>query len=191
MKTIHPVSIDAGDSLLRAIESRKNWDGYFMSLMFLVSMKSKDQSTKIGAVIVSPENEIISTGFNGFPRGCDDEVKERHERPLKYSWFAHGERNSIYAAAKLGHALNGCRMYTQGTPCSGCAVAIIQSGIKEVIVSSLWEDSAENRKQTKWKEEALISKEMFQEAGVKLRIYDGPLVSEITGRFDGSDIKLI
>jgi len=168
-----------------------NWDCYFMSLVYFVSLKSKDKSSHIGAVIVGPENEIISTGYNGFPRGCNDDVPERHERPLKYCWFAHGERNAIYAAAKLGHPLKNCKMYTNGTPCTGCAIAIIQSGIKEVIVSSLWENqcaTTENRKH--WNEEAKITREMFNEAGIQLRIYDGPLVSEISGKFNGEEIKI-
>lgn len=168
-----------------------SWDQYFMSITFLASMKSKDRSSRIGAVIVGPENEVISMGFNGMPRGVNDDIEERHERPAKYLYFAHGERNALYAAAKKGIATEGCKMYTLGTPCCGCAVGIIQAGIKEVIVTSHWENQTSNSEHRKrWQEEAKVSKKMFEEAGVKWRTYEGPLISEIKGFFNGSEISL-
>ena len=63
-----------------------NWDEYFLAMCQLVASKSKDRSTKVGAIIVGPDNEIVSTGYNGFPRGINDDIKERHERPLKYKF---------------------------------------------------------------------------------------------------------
>ena len=165
------------------------WDQYFMTLAYFVAMRSKDTSTHIGAVIVGPDNEVRSMGYNSFVRGIDDYNEERHERPEKYYWFEHGERNAIYNAARMGMRLAGCRMYTQGTPCADCARAVIQSGITEVIVHKFWEDgdndpnAADIRK--RWTKEAYRSKEMFDEAGVQLRIYDGLIVSEITGLASG------
>lgn len=168
-----------------------SWDQYFMSMAYLASMKSKDQSSRIGAVIVGEDNEVISMGFNGLPRGVNDNLPERHERPAKYLYFAHGERNAIYAASRLGHTTKGARMYTQGTPCCGCCVGIIQAGIKEVIVDSLWENQPANvGNRAKWNNEALVSREMFEEAGVKLRVYDGPLIQELSGLFSGQRISL-
>ena len=73
-----------------------NWNKYFMSIAALVSMKSKDQKTHHGAVIVGPNNEIRSTGYNSFVRRLKDDVPERQERPEKYHWFEHAERNAIY-----------------------------------------------------------------------------------------------
>jgi dCMP deaminase len=126
---------------------------------------SKDQSTKIGAVIVGPDDEIRSTGYNSFPRGLDDENPERQERPEKYFWFEHGERNAIYNAARHGGSLKDCRMYLScHIPCTGCARAIIQVGIKEVILGK------EASHSTKWAEEATRSQRMFDEAGVKVRL---------------------
>ena len=57
------------------------WDRYFLNIAEQVKEKSKDQRTHIGAVIVGKDNEIVSTGYNSFPRGIDDDVDERAERP--------------------------------------------------------------------------------------------------------------
>ena len=144
---------------------RLSWDNYFIEIARLVSTRSKDESTKIGAVVVGPDNEIISTGYNSFPRGIDDNRPERQERPEKYRWFEHAERNSIYNAARHGVALKGCRIYMSCfIPCTDCARAIIQVGIKEVILGN----NGSNDKQ-KWVEEAERSKQMFKEAGVIVR----------------------
>jgi dCMP deaminase len=72
-----------------------SWDQYFMSMAYLVSMKSKDKSTKVGCVIVGPDNEVVSTGYNSFPRLLNDNVAARSERPLKYMFIEHAERNAI------------------------------------------------------------------------------------------------
>ncbi len=140
------------------------WDEYFLGLAKFVSQKSKDESTKIGAVIVGPDNEVRSTGYNSFPRGMNDNLKERQERPEKYFWFEHAERNAIYNAARVGIPTKGCRIFLSClTPCTDCARAIIQAGIVEVILG----ERASSQK--KWDEEAKRSKQMFKEAGVAIR----------------------
>ena len=78
------------------------WVEYFRELAHTVKKKSKDKNTQIGAVIVGTDKEIVSTGYNSFPRGINDGVSERQERPEKYHWFEHGERNAIYNAARIG-----------------------------------------------------------------------------------------
>jgi dCMP deaminase len=60
-------------------------------------------------------------------------VPERYERPEKYMWIEHGDRNAIYAAARVGTPLEGCKMYLPGLPCMDCARGIIQVGIAEVV----------------------------------------------------------
>lgn len=149
-----------------------NWDEYFMNLAYLVAMKSKDESTHIGAVVVGPDNEVRSLGYNSFPRGINDDVIERQERPEKYYWFEHAERNSIYNATLLGTSLKGCRMYTNGIPCMDCARAIVQAGIKEVIVDEYWDDNNYDI----WIENANRTKVLFNESGVKIRFWKGDLV---------------
>lgn len=152
-----------------------DWDTYFMSLVYFVAMRSKDESTKIGAIIVGPDNEIRSTGYNSFPRGVNDHVLERQERPEKYKWFAHAERNSIYNAAMVGIPVKGCRMYTNGVPCNDCAFGLINSGIKEVIVDKEWNDNNYNQ----WLEEAQRTMVMFEEAGIEIKYWEGTIIREI------------
>lgn len=115
-----------------------NWDDYFKGICEAVAAKSKDPSSKIGAVIVGDHHQIVSTGFNGFPRGIQEWQPERWERPIKYRYVEHAERNAIYNAARHGIALEGCTLYLTGfgpptVPCVECTKAIIQSGITRVV----------------------------------------------------------
>jgi len=106
-----------------------NWDEYFINIAEQVKLKSKDNNTKIGVVLVGKNNEIVSTGYNSFPRGINDDVLERQEKPEKYFWFEHAERNCIYNAARIGVSTLGTTMYmTCGISCADCARAIISAG---------------------------------------------------------------
>jgi dCMP deaminase len=88
-----------------------NWTEYFLKIAEQIKLKSKDESTQIGAVIVGKDNEILSTGYNSFPRGLDDSKKERQERPEKYFWIEHAERNAVYNAARIGVSLKNSTIY--------------------------------------------------------------------------------
>jgi len=143
-------------------------DEFWMNMAYLCAENSKDESTHIGAVIVGPDNEIRSVGWNGFPRGINDNLQHRQERPEKYYWFAHAERNSTYNAARIGVSVKDCVMYTPGIPCSDCAIAIIQSGIKEVILDKDWDEGNSE----KWSESGNRSHQMFEEAGVSVRFLE-------------------
>ena len=149
-----------------------SWDDIYMSMAYLIAMKSKDARTHLGAVIVGPDNEVRSTGLNGFPRGINDNLPERQESPEKYFWFAHAERNAIYNAAHMGLSTRDCKMYTNGVPCADCCIAIIQSGIREVIVDMDWNDNNSD----KWADSAKRSFQMFKEAGVEVRFWTGELI---------------
>jgi dCMP deaminase len=150
-----------------------DWDTYFMSLVYLAAMRSKDANTHMGAVIVRPDNTVVSTGYNSFPRGIDDHKLERQVRPEKYLWFNHAEYNAIVNART---DLNGCRLYTNGIPCmERCVGAIINSGISEVIVDASW--GKEWRQ--KWQEQGLATKESFKESGVELRFWEGEIIPKI------------
>jgi len=150
-----------------------SWDELYITMVYLIAMKSKDESSHIGAVVVGPDNEVRSVGYNSFPRGIDDNVLKRQERPGKYAFFEHAERNAIDNAALVGIALKGCRMYTNGIPCVECARGVINSGIKEVVVDKCWDDNNVDI----WEEQAKISSTMFKEAGVKIRFYKGNLLN--------------
>src|SRR5215470_5170402 len=114
---------------LQTTQSRKEqkWDHRFLALARHISEWSKDPSTKVGCVIVASTNEVRALGYNGFPRNFDDSPS-RLERPHKYLWTEHAERNAIYAAARAGVPLEGCRMYLSWFPCVDCARAAVQVG---------------------------------------------------------------
>jgi dCMP deaminase len=145
------------------------WVEYFRNLAHNVKLKSKDINTQIGAVIVGKDKEIVSTGYNSFPRGIDDTKKQRQERPEKYYWFEHAERNAIYNAARIGVSTKGTTMYLScGVPCSDCARGIINAGIVRIFC----EKGGSASRGPKWEESAERSWEMFDEANVKVCFYD-------------------
>jgi dCMP deaminase len=146
-------------------EARPSWDEFYLNMADVIASRSKDRSAKIGAVIVK-DNAVLSMGYNGFPRGVDDNVEARHERPAKYSYTEHGERNSVYNAARHGIATAGATMYTQGVPCADCSRAVIQVGIKKLVAYWLADDAVFPM----WKESCGKGYEMLQEAGVEVVI---------------------
>jgi len=142
-----------------------NWDDYHMAIADTVRLRSKDESTQLGAVIVGPAREIRSTGYNSFPRGVNDDLPERQERPLKYKWFVHAEANAIFNAARCGTPLLGCSIYCAWPPCPQCAQAIIQVGISCVVVKSL-------NVPERWQGDMELAEQMLYEAKVVLRALD-------------------
>ena len=145
-----------------------NWDEYFINIAEQVKLKSKDRKTQIGVVVVGKDNEIVSTGYNSFPRGINDNLNERQERPEKYFWFEHAERNAIYNAARIGVSTLGTTMYmTCGMSCSDCARAIINSGVSKIVLRK-----GKGAKGNKWNESSVRSMKMFEEAGVIVEYYD-------------------
>jgi len=145
-----------------------NWTQYFLSIAETVKEKSKDGSTKIGAVIVGGNREIISTGYNSFPRGIDDYVAKRQERPEKYYWFSHAETNAIVNAARIGvSTLNSIMYVTCGVPCTDCTRNIINSGIKSIYCKQLCTTTGDL-----WSEHQKRSVIMLTEAGVTLNFYE-------------------
>lgn len=112
-----------------------SWDEYFMGIALLSAQRSKDPNTQVGACIVSPNNKILSMGYNGMPTGCDDDLMpwEREGDPLdtKYLYVCHAEFNAILNSG--AHSLNGATLYVTLFPCNECTKAIIQCGIKKVI----------------------------------------------------------
>ncbi len=145
-------------------EERPSWDETWIELAQVIAKRSKDQSTKVGCVIVGPDNDVRTTGYNCFPRGLDDDKPERQVRPEKYVWFEHAERNAIYNMARRGGAqLKGCTVYiSEFLPCSDCTRALIQVGIKEVVVRSL-------EIPDRWLKDMTRSAIMLDEAGILLR----------------------
>jgi dCMP deaminase len=144
-----------------------DWDRRFMDLARHVGEWSKDRSRRVGCVVVGTHNEVRAMGFNGFPRGVDDENEARHERPTKYLWTEHAERNTIYNAARAGTSLESCRMYIPWFPCMDCARAIVQVGIKELV--AIKPDMTDDQ----WGAEFRAALELFAETGVRIRYLEG------------------
>lgn len=116
-------------------ESLLKWDGRFLELARFISQWSKDPSTKVGCVVVGPNREIRSTGFNGFPRGVVDSEERLNNRELKYSLVCHAEENAILHAARIGVSLEHCVAYIWPfPPCTRCARAFGQAGISRVVI---------------------------------------------------------
>ena len=145
-----------------------NWDEYFINIAQQIKLKSKDQKTQIGVVIVGKDNEIVSTGYNSFPRGINDDLQERQERPEKYYWFEHAERNAIYNAARIGVSTLDTTMYmTCDISCADCARAIINAGIANVVFSK-----SDKPWREEWKQSAERSIQMFKEAGIDVKYFE-------------------
>ena len=117
--------------------TKDKWDTRFFGIAQLVASWSEDNSRKIGAVVVGSANQILSTGYNGFPRGvkASDQARHSSKDREKYFWFEHAERNAIYNAARNGIALEGSFIYSTLFPCADCARAIVQCGMSELITS--------------------------------------------------------
>lgn len=134
------------------------WDEYFMGVALLAARRSKDPNTQVGACIVNKSKRILSTGYNGFPYGCSDDVFpwEREGEDTKYHYVVHAELNAILNAH--GKSLEGARIYVDLFPCNECTKAIIQSGIAEVVY--LYDKYADTPA-------IIASKKMLDSAGVR------------------------
>ena len=136
------------------------WDRRFLELARFIARWSKDPSTQVGAVIATPRNRIVATGFNGLPAGVEDTMERLKNRALKYEMVVHAERNAVLDARQ---DLTGCSLYVWPLPpCAQCAAMIIQTGIASVIAPT-----SDNQR---WTEKIAIAEEMFREAGVALRL---------------------
>jgi dCMP deaminase len=139
-----------------------SWDEYFMGIALLSAERSKDPSTQVGACIVDQGNKIVGIGYNGFPRGCSDDVlpwarKSEDVKETKYPYVVHAEVNAIMNTTVM---LHNAKMYVALFPCNECAKMIIQAGIKEIVYLSDKYSETDSVKS---------SKRMFEMAGVKTR----------------------
>ena len=139
------------------------WDFRFIELARHIALWSKDPSTKVGCVVVGEDREIRSTGFNGFPRGIDDNAERLLDREKKYPLICHAEENAIMHAARIGVSLNNSTAYVTWPPCSRCARSLIQAGVTEVVYSDAGEIPE------RWKEDFKTSTDMMKEAGLNVR----------------------
>ena len=142
------------------------WDQRYLKLAYEVAQWSKDPSSKIGAVTVGAKGQVLSQGFNGFPRGLKDDFTRLHDRETKYKFVVHAEMNAIYNATYNGTSLDGSTLYVYGLPiCSECAKGVIQVGIKRVVMPN-------QNINGKWLDSWLTSMSFFDEAGVDFDFID-------------------
>lgn len=146
-----------------------DWDARWLDLAREIGSWSKDRNTKVGCVIIGDARQVLSAGYNGLPRGVNDDIEQRYSREErngvreKLRWIEHAERNAIYNAARYGVSLSGAAIYAPFFPCCDCARAIIQAGLKAVITlepdwgDPFWQDSWE------------VSLIMMTEAQVEIR----------------------
>jgi len=141
------------------------WENRFIKLAEHIATWSKDPSTKVGAVIVDDNHRVISVGYNGFAKNVNDDNDRYNNRSIKYEVILHAEINSILFAKR---DLTDCSIYVYPIPpCSRCASAIIQSGIKKVVSIK---PSIEIYK--RWGKNIELSETIFKEAGVQLIYMD-------------------
>ena len=137
-----------------------SWDEYFMGLAHLSALRSKDPNTQVGACIVDEENKVVSIGYNGMPRGCQDNKmpweREGGFLTTKYAYVVHAELNAILNSPR---SVKNCTLYVSLFPCNECAKAIIQSGIKKVVYESDKYDGTDGN---------VASKRMLNDSGIEL-----------------------
>ena len=150
----------------------KRWDNHFLKMAHVHAMMSKDPNTKVGSVIIGADRELISAGFNGFPRGIEDSKERLNDRETKLKLVVHAEMNAVLSAAKFGIKLDKTTLYLVATdgdfiwggpPCHRCTVEIIQAGIKEVVSHPF------KNVPSKWSESINLSQRLLHEAGVVYR----------------------
>jgi len=148
-----------------------NWDMKYSELAKYISSWSKDPSIKVGSITVGGRGQILSQGYNGFPRGIEDTQARLNNREEKYKYVVHAEMNCIYNATLNGVSLNGATLYVYGLPvCSECAKGVIQVGIKRVVIYT--PEIAKVDIPEKWKASGEQSYAMFKEAGITVNWYD-------------------
>ena len=161
-----------------------SWDEFFMRHVYLSALKSKDPRTRIGSILVR-DKHIISSGYNGFGHGVIDSAERYNDKETKYSFICHAEFNSVLQCAKLGISSLNTTLYTPGFPCAECCKALIQGGISEVVLHKQWPNLIYS---DKWVKSFEISKQMANEAGIKVRVFDGVLGMQ--GVLDGKIIRI-
>lgn len=166
------------------IHSPISKDELFMREVYLVASRSRDPRTKIGAILVK-DDDVISSGFNDFPRKVDN-LKYRYEdRETKYSFIVHAEHNAILNAARKGQSTLDSTLYTNGIPCCECAKACIQAGITKIICHSQWPNLTHS---DKWIKSVALTDVMFKESQIKVEWFDKKL--NVIGFLDGKEINV-
>jgi dCMP deaminase len=148
------------------------WDEYFMGLAHLSALRSKDPNTQVGACIVDENHRVVSVGYNGFPKGCSDDVfpwgREGGVLDTKYAFVVHAELNAILNSPR---SVAGCTLYVSLFPCNECAKALIQAGIRRIVYESDKYAATDT---------TIASKRMLKAAGVELKRIENTIRIDVT-----------
>ncbi len=109
--------------------SPDKWIKHWLKIALVTSELSKDPSTKVGAVVVTPDNRQCSLGYNGFANGIEDLEERWNNRPVKYEFVIHAEENAILNSP---FDTKGCSLFCTHQCCHKCMARIIRSGIKKI-----------------------------------------------------------
>lgn len=160
----------------------ERWDKHFLGMALYHARMSKDPSTRVGSVIVGPDREILSAGFNGFPRGIADTPERLQDRDMKLKLVVHAEMNALLAAARTGMRLKGCTLYLGATddsgliwggpPCTRCTVEIIQVGISEIVSYPI------KAIPSRWHADLSLAGDLLREAGISYRELSLPALGQ-------------
>lgn len=150
----------------------EHWDRHWLGMCLYHLKKSKDPNTRVGAFVIGPDNEILSGGFNGLPRGIADTPERLNNRDLKLKLIVHAEMNALLSAARTGTRIKGSTLYIActddtgeiwgGPPCTRCCVEAIQVGIGEVVTFPF-------KAESKWLDDIAMSKMLLSEARIMYR----------------------
>lgn len=147
----------------------QSWLNYFCRLVTEVASKSKDTSTKVGAIAIDPTSKrVLATGYNGFPAGVKED-SNRWERPTKYDFVVHAEANVIAAAAQFGISLKGAALFVSMHPCVECAKLIAASGIKHIYYI---QEELKKEPSREWINHLDNAIAIFTEAGISMSAID-------------------
>ena len=148
------------------------WDEYFIGLAHLSALRSKDPNTQVGACIVDENHRVVSVGYNGFPKGCSDDVfpwgREGGVLDTKYAFVVHAELNAILNSPR---SVAGCTLYVSLFPCNECAKALIQAGIRRIVYESDKYAATDT---------TIASKRMLKAAGVELKRIENTIRIDVT-----------
>jgi len=147
------------------------WQRHFIEQARLKASMSKDTSTQCGCVLVDLNRNEVAFGYNGMVRGMDDAVSWRHQRPQKYAFFEHSERNALYGAARRGVATDGTVAFVTGPPCVDCTRGLIQAGIRAIFIPE-YHNFRDQEVSDRWRESCRFSVQHINECGVMLRVVE-------------------
>ena len=157
------------------------WDIRWMDQARGVASWSRDPRRKVGCIIVDSDNNQLSGGYNGFPRGIADNHR-LNNRQLKLKIVVHAEANAVAGAARNGHSLKGSTAYITHAPCCQCVSLFIQAGISRVVFE-IQEGHSDD-----WNEDFSLAQKLLEEAKIEILPLcpDGPTWKNQTLRVKGN-----